>query len=282
MTDLQKSEIQKFLSEYVETFPSQAQAVKSLKNISEAVVINIRKGNWESISDEMWTNVGKQVGYSSKGTWKMVKTATYQSLEELFDDAKEYSNVYGIVAPAGSGKSATSRDYEKNNINVYHITCAEYFNRKLFLSNLLDKMGKEKTGTASEMMDTVIETLLRKESPLLILDEADKLNDQVLYFFITLYNMLQGKCGIVLLATDYLEKRINKGRRLNKKGYNEIYSRIGRRLIKLPGTVREEIEQICKKNGVSDSHTITHIYNEYEGDLRRVERAVHKAKKKKK
>jgi hypothetical protein len=31
-------------------------------------------GDWESISDEMWRKVGKQVGFSNKGNWQMIET----------------------------------------------------------------------------------------------------------------------------------------------------------------------------------------------------------------
>ncbi len=74
----------------------------------------------------------------------------------------------------------------------------------------------------------------RKESPLIVLDEADKLSDQVLYFFISLYKQLEDHCGIILTATSYLRARIEKGLRLNRKGYAEIFSRIGRKFVELP------------------------------------------------
>ena len=66
------------------------------------------------------------------------------------------------------------------------------------------------------MMDDIIDTLKRKENPLVVLDEADKLSDQVLYFFISLYNQLEGHCGIILCATNFLDKRIKKGLRTKR------------------------------------------------------------------
>jgi DNA transposition AAA+ family ATPase len=282
MNEVQKKEIQDLLNIYVSKFTSQSKAVNSLNNVSEATIIAMRSGNptngkWDSISDDMWRKVGKQVGLSAKGTWRMVHTQDFNMLKTIFDDAKEFSNVFAVVAPSGSGKTAISNWYVENNKNVYHVVCAEYYNRKVFLSKLLDNMGKDSSGSVSEMMDTIKDTLIKQENPILILDEADKLNDTVLYFFITLYNELQGKCGIVLLATDYLSKRVAKGRRLNRKGYSEIYSRIGRRFISLRGTTQEEISKICEANGLNDPAAIMGIYNECEGDLRRVERGVHKA-----
>ncbi len=279
MTDSQKKEIQTLLKTYIEQHPSQAKAIATLKNVSEATVINIRKGNWESVSDDMWRNVGKQVGLSAKGLWKMVQTVDFKTICHYMDDAQEFSNVFALTVPSGGGKTFTAKWYQMHRQNVYHIECSEYFNRKEFLRKILEAMGRENTGlNVSEMMEMIVTLLMRQENPLIILDEVDKLPDPVLYFFITIYNKLYGKCGIMLMATEYLNKRIMRGRRMNKKGYQEIFSRIGRRFISVRGTSKEEVVEICQANGVADMEVIHSIYNEYEGDLRRVERGVHKAK----
>lgn len=279
MTDSQKKEVQMLLKTYVEQHGSQAKAASTLTGVSEATIIHIRRGEWESISDDMWRKVGKQVGFSNKGKWNLEQTVDFKTLVNYFDDAREFSNVFAITAQTGSGKTFTSEWYGRNRENVYVIGCAEYFNRKVFLQQILQRMGKDNTGyNVAEMMDLIVETLMRQENPLIILDEVDKLPDQVLYFFITFYNKLHGKCGIVLLATDFLNKRILRGRKMNKKGYAEIFSRIGRRFISLRGTDESEIAAICKANGLTDPAIIRSIYNEYEGDLRRVERGIHKSK----
>ena len=135
-------------------------------------------------------------------------------------------------------------------------------------------------GSVSEQMDTIVEALNSADAPLIILDEADKLRDQVLYFFISLYNSLEGHCGIVLVATDYLKNRIERGVRLKKKGYEEIFSRIGRKFVQLQVINGEDITAVCKANGVVDPAEIQKIIAESESDLRRVKRAVWAAKKK--
>ena len=146
----------------------------------------------------------------------------------------------------------------------------------MFLSELLTSLGRDYTGfTVGEMMHEAVRTLKMQESPLLILDEADKLSDQVLYFFITLYNQLEDECGIVLCATNHLCKRIERGIKLNKKGYNEIWSRLGRRCIELKGVSAADITAICEANGITASDAIDNIINDSEGDLRRVRRKIH-------
>ncbi|RTL47229.1 MAG: ATP-binding protein [Sphingobacteriales bacterium] len=279
MTPNEKKEVQLLVNQFIEQFPSQARAAAALKNVSEATLIQIKKGNWDNISDDMWRNVAKQVGYDATGVWRLVETMDFNTLITYLDDARQYANVFAIVGPAGSGKTFTADWYSKRKQNVYHVNCAEYFNRKMFLAKLLEKMGKDNTGyNVSEMMDLIVETILKQDKPLIILDEADKLNDQVLYFFITMYNNLKGKCGIVLMATDFLTKRINRGYRMNKKGYAEILSRIGRRFIQLHGINKDEVKQICEANELTNPIDITEVWNDCEQDLRRVERMVHKKK----
>jgi len=149
----------------------------------------------------------------------------------------------------------------------------------MFLSELLAAMGRDATGlNVSELMHEVVRQLKMQDRPVLIIDEADKLSDQVLYFFITLYNELEDRCGIVLIATDHLAKRIRRGLKLNKKGYKEIYSRIARRFIELQGLGSVDITMICQANGVTDRKQIKEVIDDAEGDLRRVKRKIHALK----
>jgi Cdc6-like AAA superfamily ATPase len=275
--DVQKKEIVRLLENFIEAFPSQAKAVARLQGVSEATISQMRNNRWELISDDMWRKVGKQVGWDSKASWELVETHDFMTLVTYFADAKDYGNVFALVGSAGTGKSRTADWFARHKSNTYHITCAEFWNRKMFLGKLLEAMGKENTGyNIAEMMDVIIDTILKQDHPLIILDEADKLSDQVLYFFITLYNMVGGKCGIVLMATEFLQKRIMRGYKLNKKGYAEILSRVGRRFVALRGTQKAEVTQICVANGITDPMQQAQVFNEYDGDLRRVERMVHK------
>lgn len=254
-------------------------ASKMLKNISNAYISNMINGKWDAISDDAWRNVQKQVSNLSNA-WVSVETTSNKALMRLFEDAKEFSNVFGIIAEAGAGKSHACAEYAKTD-NVYLVSCSEFYNRKTFLSDLLRVMGIDSGGyTVGEMMAKVINHVLKVDKPLIILDEADKLHDQVFYFFITMYNILEGKCGIILLATDFLERRVIRGLRLNKKGYKEIYSRLGRKFITIKQPTKADQVKLIAANGIADDLTIQRIINESEGDLRRVKRLVHAAKRK--
>ena len=149
-------------------------------------------------------------------------------------------------------------------------------NREL-LSKILRKMNKEATGSASVMMDTIIEEVLKKQLPIIILDEFDKLRDEQKLFFITLYNMLEDYCSIVLIGTSNLEIQIKRRTGKHAIGFEEIYSRINRRFITIPDSSLKDVTMICEANGLYEPQKIQVIYNESEGDLRRIKTAVRKA-----
>jgi len=277
ITETQKTQITERLKDYVERIGSQNKAANALK-VSTSTVSQILNNNWELIADEMWRSIAAQTGYSSI-EWTAVETRDYKLLIKLLSDAQTNSNVFAVVGEAGTGKSFTVKGYTESNKRVYTLQCAEFWNRKVFLQELLTAMGRDYSGfNVAEMMYEVVRALKVQDRPLIILDEADKLTDQVLYFFITLYNHLEDHCGIVLLATDHLAKRIRRGLKLNRKGYKEIYSRIARRFIELHGASPSDITAICIANGVADKGDIKQVIEDAEGDLRRVRRRIHALK----
>ena len=275
ITNEEKEMIRVRLGEYCEMKGSQKRAATSLVGVSPATVTQIVTGKWELINEKMWRSIAAQIGVKQT-RWNIVETRNYKALSDIFSDAQENALVLAVCGEAGTGKSLTAAHYGAENPNVYVLACSEYWNRKTFLRELLRVMGKNPAGdTVGDMVDDVVMALKRRENPLIILDEADKLSDQVMFFFITFYNKLEDYCGIVLMATDYLEKKVRRGLRLNKKGYKEIYSRIGRRFVAMPGLSATDISDVCRANGVEGLREIETVKKDCEGDLRRVKRKCH-------
>ncbi len=279
MIRTEKQQIAARLKEYCDKMGSQNKAARSLNGTSTATISKMLSGDWETISDEMWRAVAAQIGHDTSA-WQIVQTNAFKRMTFLMEQAKEESLVIAITGFAGCGKTEAIKSYAKGKRNVYHLMCSEYWNRRTFISKLLRVLGKDMGGNVSDQMDEIVETLNSADAPLVILDEADKLSDQVLYFFISLYNQLEGHCGIILVATEYLKKRIERGVRLKKKGYEEIYSRVGRKFVPLQVINDEDVVAVCKANGITDAATIREIVAAAECDLRRVKRAVWAAKKK--
>jgi Uncharacterized ATPase, putative transposase len=278
MNEQQKQQIAERLQNYCDRIGSQNKAANTLKNVSTATINHVLNGKWDQITDEMWRHIGAQIGHQ-KFPWATVETRDMKMLNFLLEDARENSLVFAVVGDAGTGKTVALRQFTEENKGVYLLQCNEFWNRKYFLQELIAALGRDYAGyTTGEMMHEIVTTLKKREKPLIILDEADKLSDQVMYFFITLYNNLEDHCGIVLCATNHLAKRIQRGRKLNKKGYNEIFSRIGRRFIELQGISTADVTAICMANGLTEAGKIREVMEECENDLRRVKRKVHALK----
>ncbi len=278
ITEIKKQKIAVKLTDYVGKYESQNKAANSLKDVSAATINHMINNKWELIKDSMWLNVASQIDYRDED-WNVVETRDFKTLHSLFADAKEYSNVFAIVGESGTGKSLAIRKYTDSNKNVFSIQCCEFWNRKMFLQELLSVLGKDSSGyTVGEMMNEVVKSLKSTYKPLLIFDEFDKVSDQILYFFITIYNSLEDNCGIVLIATDHLKKRIMRGLKLNKKGYKEIFSRIARRFIELKGISTTDITAICIANGINSRNLVKEVIEDSENDIRRIKRKIHALK----
>ena len=276
ITTDEKKQISEQLRAYCEQKGSQNKAAASLNGVSSATVSKVLAGNWDTIADDMWRSIAGQIGAGKTAEgWQLVPTRAYKAMTFTLESSQRDALVVGVIGEAGSGKTEAIKTYTAGGRNVYHLVCSEYWNRRTFMAKVLQTMGATYSGnTVADMMDTIVDTLKRKESPLILLDEADKLSDQVLYFFISLYNQLEGHCGIIMTATRYLKARIEKGLRLNRKGYAEIYSRIGRKFVELPLLNSEDVAAVCVANGITDAKAINSIVDEADGDLRRVKRSV--------
>lgn len=274
MKQEEKQAIADKLRGYVESKDSQNAAAKSLRGVSAATVSQILNGKWDLIADDMWRTVANQIGYDPR-RWAVIETEGYSRMTRVLTDAQQHSLVMAVVGDAGCGKSQAIKAYAAEHRNVIALSCSEYWNRKEFLSEMLQSLGVEAGGnTVAEMVREAIRQLKRRDGVLIVLDEADKLSDQVLHFFITIYNKLEDTVGIVLCATQYLKKRMERGVVNNRKGYKEIYSRIGRKFVPMPVVNRGDIKAVCIANGVNDRREIERIVDDADNDLRRVKRLV--------
>ena len=131
-------------------------------------------------------------------------------------------------------------------------------------------------------LERVTNYLLTLDNPLLIFDEGDKLPDVVFYYFITIYNRLESHCGIIFISTNYIKRRMECGLSYNKKGYDEIHSRICRKFIELTPANHHEVAAVARANGISDDQTIKAVVKDAAScafDMRRVRREIHKQKR---
>lgn len=276
----QKQAISAKLAEYVSRYPSQAKAANSLKGTSAGTVNAILKGKFENISDEMFCNIRSQIESSKVDGWQLCGTAAFKDVNTFLEDAQQYQNVSWIVGPAGIGKTTAATIYARGHKNVFYLPCSEDMHKSDFVRELARKIGIRTEGlTVRETLAAITAELVTLDHPLLIFDEGDKLTDSVMYYYISLYNALEDKCGMVFLSTPYIEKRINRGVAADRKGYAEMYSRICRRFVQLTKVREFEVRAICIANGLTADENINKVVADAklaDFDIRRVKKEIHK------
>lgn len=284
MKENEKKAICEALKRYVAKYPSQNKAAASLNGTSAGTVSTILSGAWDKISDEMWRKIAAQVhAFVDSGEWKTVETAALQEMVYAMEDARQWKNVTWVVGEAGCGKTTAARLYEEEHREVFYILCSEDMRRSDFVRTIARKVGIRTDGMSiRDMLDAVTGSLVQMDAPLLLFDEADKLIESVFHYFIDLYNRLEDKCGMVFFSTSYIRRRMKTGLQYDKKGYNEIHSRIGRKFFELEPTGPRDVYAVCVANGLCDREQIAEVVQDsekYDFDLRRVKKAVHRVKR---
>lgn len=284
MKENEKNAICEALKRYVAKYPSQNKAAASLNGTSAGTVSTILSGAWDKISDEMWRKIAAQVhAFVDSGEWKTVETAALQEMVYAMEDALQWKNVTWVVGEAGCGKTTAARLYEEEHREVFYILCSEDMRRSDFVRTIARKVGIRTDGMSiRDMLDAVTGSLVQMDAPLLLFDEADKLIESVFHYFIDLYNRLEDKCGMVFFSTSYIRRRMKTGLQYDKKGYNEIHSRIGRKFFELEPTGPRDVYAVCVANGLCDRKQIAEVVQDsekYDFDLRRVKKAVHRVKR---
>lgn len=275
----EKNRIRESVRAYVAKYPSQNKAAGSLKGTSAGTLSAILNGHDELISDDMWRNLAAQVGNQvADGGWKIVKTGAFQDIQFAMEDAKAWKNVTWVTGEAGSGKTTAARLYTQEHREVFYILCSEDMHKSDFVRELARVVGLRTEGyTIREMWQRILSDLVQMDAPLVVFDEADKLTEAVFHYFISMYNNLEDRCGIVFLSTDYIEKRIENGLRCKKAGYKEIYSRIGRKYFTLDPATPNDVYAICQANGLTDERGIGNVQQDAQTcgfDFRRVKKSI--------
>lgn len=250
--------------------------VASKLGISNATISQMINGNWQLIKDDMWRKA--KVNLRLDLGWNIVETTNKKILTNALLAVQQRHLSIGISENAGIGKTETYKQYARKYRSVIHVECKNYWSKKSYVKNLLTNSGLDPVGTTEQLIEQFLDYVKSLDMPLIIIDQADKLKDPQLDLFMDFYNDLHGHCGFVISGVQALKKRILRGVQRDKIGYRELWSRIGAKFFdQLQDISLQDVEEICKGNGVTDKELINMIYNVADGDIRKVRREVEKA-----
>ena len=225
---------------------------------------------WDSITGA-WLDVEAWVS-DDLSVWRTAKTQSFLKVQNLCAHAQLVSIPRAISFEAGSGKTFSVKSYCNTHKNAFYVCAYGDMGKRQLLQHICKALGIQQSYRMVEMLEDIIDKINGLKNPLLVIDEADELNDKAMRVFKDIYNRC--KTGFVLVGGLYLKKRILKGVRNQKQSMQEIYSRLGGKFHELSDNQLDSIAAICQVNGITNKKTIEQIYRTSKGDLRRVESEI--------
>ncbi len=282
LTTEQKDAIKANLQAYIASYGSQNKAANSL-DVAAATLSAINKGDYSKISDEMWLKLSTKIGGKTEGQRVFVETAVTRDLSFCMRENRLNRDFIWAISPAGSGKTIAAK-IARNDPNTFYILCDEDMKKKEFALEFARSAGLEvnRSKNARSIILEVVEHIRKRQNVLLIFDEADKLSDNILNYFITIFNYFEDmsgnqSVGIQFISTDYISTRMERGLRYKKKGYQELRSRLGAKFYEVDSNTAYDVEAICRARGIVAQRDINEVIKEADRtryDLRRVARKI--------
>ncbi len=268
ITEKQKHEILQLVEAEKERLGTY-RAVANKCGYSETTISQLRKGTYLAEGDDVYETIALKLGYNfDNGDWKIVPIANFRTVYQTLEDSKNESMFMGISHKSGSGKTTASNVFLKHHHHhgAFKINCMEWGARP-FLEKVAHEIGATFPKgyiNSNKMIEAISATIKGMASikPIIILDQANSLKPAALRSIIHLYNENEGILGVTVIGTDNLEYEIKRGVRLNKMGYDEIDSRLGRVYIHLTGANLTDTRSICDANGIKAKKQQKDIFDE--------------------
>ena len=247
--------------------------------ISAAQMSTIRKGKIDKVlSDANWTSIARRldVQLGARQEWKTAKTPVYMYIYNQLKECQDNSQSGLLCDRADVGKTYTARCYVKENRNAVYIDCSQVKSKQKLIRQIAREYGINHTGRYADVYEDLVYYLRTLENPLVILDEAGDLDYAAFLELKALWNATEFACGWYMMGADGLKQKIETNMGRKKVGYEELFSRFGKRFLKITPDGKEawddfaraQVSLIARAN--CPDVDIKRIYHNTGGSLRRI------------
>jgi len=255
MTKVEKNlELKKLVNDYCEKKGISKNELATQIGVNPAYLSKIENGKEDEITEKMLNKIRSAIEYRTAQS--LYNTNDLESIIRQCVFTRENKLMTGLIADTGMGKTTSLRSYSMQK-NVFLVTVDKTMNAKMFLRAILREMKIAFDGNSHEIMLKIAEELNRLNSPLLVIDEAGKLNHVMILYLHDLREYTRTNCGILLAGMPYFKKNLRKLADKQKEGYAEFYRRINI-WSELKGLKRKETELICQSEGIKGDYKQFH------------------------
>lgn len=195
---------------------------------------------------------------------ELYKTSDLQSVFNQCEFTKSNRFMTGLTADTGMGKTTSLKAYKSTNKNTFMVTVYKTMNAKRLYLKILETLGIQFDGNIHDVILKIADELNRLENPLLIVDEAGKMNHVMMLYMHDLREYTRENCGILLAGMPYFKRNLQKFADKQKEGCSEFLRRIDM-WHELKGLSRKETEYVCTQSGITND--LKEFYGLHFGDL---------------
>lgn len=230
--------------------------------IGTKAILKMLEGDWDTLEPDWWEAVSAVVctdqvegAYETNDCKTILKVCSY---------AQENAMMIGITGDTGMGKTHVLKAVAEKK-NVYYVQLNVVTTPKTFIDGLLLDLNKPCGGSKYEKLKEVAMVLNSRDHPLLIIDEASKMNDAVMQTIHALRDKTMGQCGIVLAGMPQFKNKLINGMNAYKNGYSEFFRRVNM-WQELRGLTKEEMNAVLKDNGITSEELAREFRNRANSD----------------
>jgi AAA domain len=264
MNDLKKQKIKACCQQWIDSKGISQNNAAHLIGVAPAVLTFLKQQeNWGKISDEMFLKIAYAVGYS-EGWQVSTQAANFNLFKNCCITAKKHCQTIMIAAHTGAGKTTAVQFYRNSYSSVHYVHCENHLNTRDLVIKIAKALGIQGEGKTADLVPQIVGKLTSTEDNLLIIDSMHRLNKAGTFEFIgDLAEQLEHKAGLLLVGTEVLADKIEKGLHKSKVGYSELDRRIYKRIIQRNKSDEAlsdtEITQICQLNDISERSQILQV-----------------------
>jgi DNA transposition AAA+ family ATPase len=218
--------------------------------VSNSVLTYVTQEQWENVSEEMLMKIVNTLK-TPGGNYKIVETGNFRTVQIMCKHVARWHQMCGLTGFPGAGKTTALKSYYRSNPHVYYVECKSYMNNRQFFRSISNELGVNCEGSLCDMLESIVTAFKKKESPLLIIDEAGKLSHRQILVLHDLRNATDSNLGIILSGCEYFRENLEKGVKREKTGIPEFYGRISSWQI-LSAPSKAETKAIFESNGICD------------------------------
>ncbi|WP_425390775.1 AAA family ATPase [Ekhidna sp.] len=197
-------------------------------------------------------------------------TANYKKATSCLNYSRQHKALYMLIGNNGFGKTSSIKHYAEKHPNIRYFRIGEKERPKAFFGRLIHQITSEKEMDLDLLLkNAYLDYLIDRVSydivddtdiDLIVIDEFGNFTARFIPILRQLWDNISPRIGMVLAGPPSILNDMRKWQKEEKRGINEIFSRVGHRIQFLKKPSLKDVEIICLSRDITDKKLISRFF----------------------